>query len=74
MADEAEPQRGDYGVRDAFLEDLRIARTMNQLRDASAYWALVEDLVATNSALAERVTALEAAVEDLNATLSTGQQ
>jgi hypothetical protein len=74
MAGEADPQRGDYSVRDAFLEDLRIAREMKTLRNSAAFWDFVEDLAVKNTDLAARLDAAEARITALEETLTTGQQ
>lgn len=57
--------RSAYSVREAFLADLRAARGLGQLRDASAFWALVEELARRP----ERDTSQDTVIEELGTTI-----
>ena len=72
MTDETTPVRGDYSSRQAFLEDLSIARSMGHLRDASLFWETVTAVVTENTELRTAVTSLETRVASLEAIISNG--
>ncbi len=72
MTDETTPARGDYSSREAFLEDLAVARELGQLRNASLFWDTLDGILAENTELRATVESFETRVAALEATLSSG--
>lgn len=71
MTDEIQPQRAEYSVREAFLEDVRIARELGHLSDKSRFWTVLEELIEQTSN--DRVSELETRVSRLEEIIQTGK-
>lgn len=74
MADEEEIRRTEYGTREAFLTDIRIARDLKQLKDKSRFWEALGKRVEDDGEKDARIAELEARIDALEKIVETGMK